>query len=224
MLEWRQTERPLLRALARELAAQPDWELVLLRTRPLASRPPLPRALRGRVRVRTALDGAGARRRPARGRVFVPASRACRGSSSRRGPPAPRSPRRRAGHEQPELAAAEAARLIEDDAFRARRAAEGRAEAERPELRRARRPRRRASTARIARRRRAGAPRRAARGPRLDPRRPAHAHDAGRTTARSRSTTCSTTRRRRASARSRSPTTTSSAARSRRSSRRAAAS
>src|SRR5438034_5117316 len=33
-LEWRQTERHLLRALARELAAQPDWELVLLRTRP----------------------------------------------------------------------------------------------------------------------------------------------------------------------------------------------
>src|SRR5437870_2631561 len=57
-LEWRQNERQLLRALARELAAQPEWELVLLRTRPLASRPPLPRALRGRVRVRTALDGA----------------------------------------------------------------------------------------------------------------------------------------------------------------------
>src|SRR5438552_1555370 len=39
VLEWRQTERPLLRALARELAAQPDWDLVVLRTRPLGSRP-----------------------------------------------------------------------------------------------------------------------------------------------------------------------------------------
>ena len=56
VLEWRQAERPLLRALARELGAQPDWELVLLRTRPLGSRPPVPRVLRGRMRVRTALD------------------------------------------------------------------------------------------------------------------------------------------------------------------------
>src|SRR6266403_1739519 len=56
VLEWGQMERPLLRALVRELAAQPEWELAVLRTRPLASRPPLPRALRGRARVRTALD------------------------------------------------------------------------------------------------------------------------------------------------------------------------
>src|SRR5919204_2542635 len=57
VLEWRQTERTLLRALVRELEAFPDWELVLLRTRPLGTRPPTPRALRGRVHVRTALDG-----------------------------------------------------------------------------------------------------------------------------------------------------------------------
>ena len=62
-----QTERPLLRALARELAELPDWELVLLRTRPLASRPPLPRALRGRARVRTALDALARADAPARG-------------------------------------------------------------------------------------------------------------------------------------------------------------
>src|SRR5207248_7153874 len=55
VLEWRQLERPLLRALARELRELPAWELVLLRTRPLSGRPPLPRALRGRARVRTAL-------------------------------------------------------------------------------------------------------------------------------------------------------------------------
>ena len=74
MLEWRQSERPLLRALARELAAQPDWELVLLRTRPLASRPPLPRALRGRLRVRTALDGPRAGASVLReASIFVPA-------------------------------------------------------------------------------------------------------------------------------------------------------
>jgi predicted metal-dependent phosphoesterase TrpH len=128
-LEWRQTERHLLRALARELAAKPDWELVLLRTRPLASRPPLPRALRGRVRVRTALDGAARADVLRETAIFVPAvdgvprveleaRAACAAISSPDGRLL-----------QPELAAAEAARLIEDEAFRARRAAEGLAEA-----------------------------------------------------------------------------------------------
>src|SRR4029077_15247231 len=68
VLEWGPAERPLLRALARELAQQPAWELVLLRTRPLGARPPLPRRLRGRVHVRTAFDG------PARADVFRSAS------------------------------------------------------------------------------------------------------------------------------------------------------
>jgi predicted metal-dependent phosphoesterase TrpH/glycosyltransferase involved in cell wall biosynthesis len=128
-LEWRQTERQLLRALARELAAQPDWELVLLRTRPLASRPPLPRMLRGRVRVRTALDGAARADVLRETAVFVPAID---------GVPRVELEARAAGAAiaspdgrllQPELAAAEAARLIEDEAFRARRAGEGLAEA-----------------------------------------------------------------------------------------------
>ncbi|MFZ0343037.1 MAG: glycosyltransferase, partial [Gaiellaceae bacterium] len=38
VMEWQQTERPLLRALVRELAEQAGWELVLLRTRVPASR------------------------------------------------------------------------------------------------------------------------------------------------------------------------------------------
>src|SRR3954471_3545302 len=41
VLEWRQAERPLLRALARELETPPDWELIVLRARPLGGRPPL---------------------------------------------------------------------------------------------------------------------------------------------------------------------------------------
>jgi len=129
VLEWRQSERLLLRALVRELGALPDWELVLLRTRPLASRPPLPRALRGRVRVRTALDG------PARAEVlrdaavFVPSVEGVKRVEleARAAGAAVASPAGRL--EQPELAAAEAARLLEDDAFRARRAGEGLVEA-----------------------------------------------------------------------------------------------
>src|SRR5438132_965483 len=73
VLEWGQMERPLLRALARELAAQPEWELAVLRTRPLASRPPLPRALRGRARVRTAQDAAARADILREAAVFVPA-------------------------------------------------------------------------------------------------------------------------------------------------------
>ncbi|HKC21734.1 MAG TPA: glycosyltransferase family 4 protein, partial [Gaiellaceae bacterium] len=35
VVEWRPTERPLLRGVLRELAELPDWELVVLRTKPL---------------------------------------------------------------------------------------------------------------------------------------------------------------------------------------------
>ena len=116
MLEWRQTERPLLRALVRELAAQTDWELVLLRTRTLGGRPTLPRALRGRVHVRTALDSESRAAVLRDAAVFVPAfdglpPRHARGAGGRRrrlGAARPRAPAR--------ARAAEAARLIEDAA------------------------------------------------------------------------------------------------------------
>jgi predicted metal-dependent phosphoesterase TrpH len=125
VLEWGQMERPLLRALARELAAQPEWELAVLRTRPLASRPPLPRALRGRARVRTALDAAARADLLREAAVFVPAVEGIPRVEleARAAGVAVASPPGRTG--QPELAAAEAARLMEDDAFRARRAEEG---------------------------------------------------------------------------------------------------
>jgi predicted metal-dependent phosphoesterase TrpH/glycosyltransferase involved in cell wall biosynthesis len=130
VLEWRQAERPLLRALARELETQPDWELVLLRTRPLGSRPPVPRRMRGRLRVRTALDGAARADILREAAVFVPAvdGVARVELEARAAGAAVASP---PGRElQPELAAAEAARLVEDEGFRAQRAAEGRAQAE----------------------------------------------------------------------------------------------
>jgi hypothetical protein len=125
VLEWRQSERPLLRALAAELRELPDWELILLRTRPLGGRPPLPHSLRGRVRIRTGLDGASRAEVLRHASVFVPAIEgvprvvleAQAAGAAVVAPP---------GRElQPELAAAEAGRLIEDDAYRARRAAEG---------------------------------------------------------------------------------------------------
>jgi predicted metal-dependent phosphoesterase TrpH len=125
VLEWGPTERPLLRALARELVAQPDWELAILRARPLGSRPPLPRALRGRARVRTALNPAARAELLREAAVFVPAGEGIPRVEleARAAGAAVASPPGRAA--QPELAAAEAARLMEDDAFRARRAKEG---------------------------------------------------------------------------------------------------
>jgi predicted metal-dependent phosphoesterase TrpH len=129
VVEWRQLERPLLRAVVRELAELPEWDVVLLRTRPLSGRPPVPRALRGRLRVRTGFDGDSRAEIFRTASVFVPALdgvpravvEAQAAGAAIAAPP---------GRElQPELAAAETARLLEDDAFRSRRSEEAAAAA-----------------------------------------------------------------------------------------------
>jgi hypothetical protein len=126
VVEWRQMERPLLRALVRELAEQPEWELIALRTRTPSSRPAISPRLRGRMRVRTALDGAARAELLRETAVFVPAAegRARIVAEAQTAGVALANP---AGRDlQPELAAAEAARLVEDDAYRERRAEQGR--------------------------------------------------------------------------------------------------
>src|SRR5438105_2709969 len=130
VLEWRPGERPLLRAVVGELAELDDWELVVLRTKPLAGRPPVARALRGRFHVRTARDGPARAELFRRAAIFVPALdglqrvvlEAAAAGCALAAPPGMR--------EQPELAAAEAARPAEADALRGRRAADARAGAE----------------------------------------------------------------------------------------------
>jgi predicted metal-dependent phosphoesterase TrpH len=130
VVEWRPTERAVLRAVLRELADLPEWELLVLRTKPLAGRPTVPRALRGRVQVRTARDGASRARLLAEASIFVPAvagMRRARLEASACGcaiaaPPGVR--------EQPELAGAEAARLAEDPAYRQRKQERARADGE----------------------------------------------------------------------------------------------
>ena len=124
VVEWRQLERPLLRAIVHELVELREWELVLLRTRPLSGRPPLPRALRGRLRVRAGFDGDIRAEIFRSASVFVPALdgvpravlEAQAAAVAIADPPGRDA--------QPELAAAETARLLEDDAFRERRGAE----------------------------------------------------------------------------------------------------
>ncbi|HKC78308.1 MAG TPA: glycosyltransferase, partial [Gaiellaceae bacterium] len=125
VLEWRQTERPLLRALIRELAEQPDWELVLLRIRTPASRPAVSPRLRGRMRVRTARTGAARAELLRSAAIFVPAVEGLPrlvAEAQTAGAAIAAPPGRDA---QPELAAAEAARMIEDATFRSGRAEEG---------------------------------------------------------------------------------------------------
>ena len=125
VLEWREGERPLLRALVHELEEQAGWELVVLRTRTPASRPAVSRRLRGRMRVRTAPTAAARAEILRAAAIFVPAldgsprllAEAQTAGAAIAAPPARAT--------QPELAAAETARLIEDDAFRARRSEEG---------------------------------------------------------------------------------------------------
>ncbi len=128
VLEWRPNERALLRGVFRELASLPDWELLLLRTKPLAGRPAIPRAVRDRVHVRTARDGASRAPVLAEAAVFVPALsglQRVRLEASAAGCAIARPP---GTESQPELAGAEVARLAEDSDFRARKAEHARAE------------------------------------------------------------------------------------------------
>jgi hypothetical protein len=130
VLEWRPGERALTRAVVRALGSLPDWELVFLRTKPLAGRPSLPRTLRGRARVRTLRDGAARAQLLNEASIFVPAFdgldrvslEAAAAGDAIVSPPGLR--------EQPELAAAALLRLAEDDTYREREGKRARAAAE----------------------------------------------------------------------------------------------
>lgn len=130
VLEWDPDDRASARAAVRALRELPQYELVVLRTRPLLGRPYVPRALRARVTIETALD-APARAGILRGAAgYVPAA----GGSSRArlealatGVPVVDPPGK---DEQPELVAAAMARLAEDDDYRRRQAVAARTTAE----------------------------------------------------------------------------------------------
>ena len=130
VLEWRPGERALTRAVVRALASLPAWELVFLRTKPLAGRPALPRALRGRAHVRTLRDGPARAQLLNEASVFVPALEGLdrvRLEAAAAGAAIVRPP---GLTEQPELAAAALLRLAEDGAHLEREAARARESAE----------------------------------------------------------------------------------------------
>jgi predicted metal-dependent phosphoesterase TrpH/glycosyltransferase involved in cell wall biosynthesis len=120
VLEWRPAEHALARAVLSVLRELPEWELVLLRTKPLAGRPYRPLAVRERVHVRTARDGAARASLLGEAAIVVPAldglqrvrlEAAAAGAAIADPPGLP---------EQPELAAAAVARLAEDETYRER--------------------------------------------------------------------------------------------------------
>ena len=130
VLEWRPAERQLARSVLRELRELPEWELVLLRTKPLSGRPTIPRALSGRVSVRTARDGASRAALLNKAAIFVPALDGLDRVSleaAAAGAAIVAPPRLR---EQPELAGAATARLAEDEALREREGRQNRKRAE----------------------------------------------------------------------------------------------
>jgi predicted metal-dependent phosphoesterase TrpH len=130
VLEWRQTDRPLLQAALHTLGELHDWRLTLLRTKPLTTRPYVPRTLIGRVDVRTARDSPSRAAILNEAAIFVPATHglsrlaleAAAAGAAVASPPG----RLR----QPQLATAEMGRLADDDAYRERRGRAGRASAE----------------------------------------------------------------------------------------------
>jgi predicted metal-dependent phosphoesterase TrpH/glycosyltransferase involved in cell wall biosynthesis len=120
VVELRQNERPLSRAVIRTLRELPGWDAVLLRTKPLVARPAIPRDLATRVHVRTARDAASRAALLEEASIFVPGIvglprvllEAKAAGCAIASPPGV--------HEQPELAAAAAARLAEDEQLRGR--------------------------------------------------------------------------------------------------------
>jgi len=130
VVEWRPTERPLARAALRAARELGDWEVLLLRTKPLTGRPYVPASLADRVSVVTARDGAARAPLLAEARIFVPAPSGLRRLALEAAASGAAIAAPPGVEEQPELAAAAMARLAEDDAFRERSAAKSLASAE----------------------------------------------------------------------------------------------
>jgi predicted metal-dependent phosphoesterase TrpH/glycosyltransferase involved in cell wall biosynthesis len=126
LFEWRADELARARVALRALRDLPEWELVLLRTKPLAGRPYVPLAVRGRVHVRTAVDPDSRAEVLAGAAALVPAQRGLRRlalQAEASGVPLLDPP---GSDSQPELIAAAMARLAESEEWRAKLAQLGR--------------------------------------------------------------------------------------------------
>jgi predicted metal-dependent phosphoesterase TrpH/glycosyltransferase involved in cell wall biosynthesis len=130
LFEWRADELARGRAALRELRELPGWELVFVRTSPLSGRPYVPRALRDRVSVRTALDGESRARLLVGAAGLVPAQRGLsrfRAEAAAAGVPLVDPA---GASEQPELVGAALGRLAADPDWRRQQSAEARESSE----------------------------------------------------------------------------------------------
>jgi predicted metal-dependent phosphoesterase TrpH/glycosyltransferase involved in cell wall biosynthesis len=130
VVEWRAEDLPRLRAVFRALGSLPGWQVVVLRTTTLAGRPYVPRGLRGRVIVRTALDARARAAELAGAAGLVTATwESARLAVEARAAGVPLVEPPGSG-DQPELIGAAVARLAEDEAWRTSCSAKARASAE----------------------------------------------------------------------------------------------
>jgi predicted metal-dependent phosphoesterase TrpH/glycosyltransferase involved in cell wall biosynthesis len=130
LFEWRADELARGRAALRELRALPGWELVFMRTSPLSGRPYVPRALRDRVTVRTALDGESRARFLVGAAGLVPAQRGVRRFRAEAAAAGVPLVDPSGASEQPELVGAALGRLAADPDWRRRQSAEARVSSE----------------------------------------------------------------------------------------------
>jgi predicted metal-dependent phosphoesterase TrpH/glycosyltransferase involved in cell wall biosynthesis len=130
VVELRPNEREVARGILHAVRELPGWEVVLLRTRPLIGRPAIPRALASRVHLRTARDAASRSAILNAAAIFVPGVEGLRRVTLEAAASGCAIARPQRVELQPELAAAAAARLADDDELRAREGASARAEAE----------------------------------------------------------------------------------------------
>ena len=129
-VEVRAHSMAVARSVLRGLRQLPDWEAVLVRTTPLATRPTIPMSVRDRVHIRSLVRPEARAAVLADTAILVPApggSPRLRLEAMASGCAIADPPR---VTEQPELAAAAVARLAEDTAFLSREAELARARAE----------------------------------------------------------------------------------------------
>jgi predicted metal-dependent phosphoesterase TrpH len=130
VIELRPNERIVARGVILALRELPGWSAILLRTRPLIGRPAIPRELAGRVQLRTMRDGAARAPLFAGASIFVPGLDGLPRVALEAAAAGCAIARPHGVESQPELAAAAAARLAEDDALREREGTRARADAE----------------------------------------------------------------------------------------------
>jgi predicted metal-dependent phosphoesterase TrpH len=130
VVELRPNEREVARGVLHAVRELESWEVVLLRTRPLIGRPAIPRDLAPRVHLRTVRDAGARAALLNEAAIFVPGVEGLRRVTLEAQASGCAIARPRGVERQPELAAAAAARLAEDDGLRVREGAAARAEAE----------------------------------------------------------------------------------------------